>query len=176
MNTSSKQVIDLALQEVGTREKPTNDIKYNAEYYKGVVNGSAFAWCAVFIWWLFHSLGADKLYYDGNKTASCTSLYAWALKNKLTVPVSDLKPGDIVFYDWDSSGDCDHCGIVVSMPGDGYIYTVEGNYNNSVAKVKRKPADISCAYRPKYTEDHDSLERIVTDLKKIIIRINELNI
>ncbi len=35
-------------------------------------------------------------------------------------------PGDLIFFDWDSSGDTDHVGIVERVE-NGTIYTVGGN-------------------------------------------------
>ena len=35
-------------------------------------------------------------------------------------------PGDLIFFDWEVDGDCDHVGIVEKCE-DGIVYTVEGN-------------------------------------------------
>lgn len=152
---TAQQVIDCAMAEVGTRENGVNRIKYNTAYYGREVEGAAYAWCAVFVWWVFHSLGADELYYGGEKTASCTTLYRWAQSEGLAI-YGGYRPGDIVFFDWDGSGDCDHVGIVKRVNPDGSITTIEGNWSDMVSYVTRPAADVAKAYRPRYRDDDDS--------------------
>lgn len=40
------------------------------------------------------------------------------------------RPGDIIFFDWESDGECDHVGIVESV-ADGKVNTIEGNSGDS---------------------------------------------
>lgn len=145
---TAERIVALAASQVGIAETATNKVKYNTEYYGSAVSGSAFSWCCVFIWWLFHTLDADNLYYNGEKTASCTTLYNWAKSAGLAI-YGNYQPGDIVFFDWDKSGDCDHVGIVESVSGNT-VYTIEGNQNDAVTRVSRSVGDISAAYRPAY--------------------------
>jgi len=42
-------------------------------------------------------------------------------------------PGDIIFFDWEPDGKCDHVGIVESI-SDGVVNTIEGNSNDSCRK------------------------------------------
>ncbi len=154
---TAQQVIDCAMAEVGTRELGVNKIKYNTEYYGREVEGAVYAWCAVFVWWVFHELGADELYYGGEKTASCTTLYRWAASEWLAI-YGGYAPGDIVFFDWDGSGDCDHVGIVARVNPDASITTVEGNWNDSVSYVTRPAADVAMAYRPRYRPEGDAVK------------------
>ncbi len=161
---TAQQVIDCAMAEVGTRESGVNKIKYNTEYYGRAVSGSPFSWCCVFIWWLFHTLDADALYYGGEKTASCTTLYRWAASEGLAISGS-YQPGDIVFFDWDGSGDCDHVGIVKRVNPDGSITTIEGNWNDCVSYVTRPAADVAKAYRPRYRPESDDAKNDDGDAK-----------
>ena len=57
-------------------------------------------------------------------SASCTLAYNHykAIGAAQTLP----KVGYLIYFDWDSSGDCDHVGIV-SAVGGGYVYVIEGN-------------------------------------------------
>lgn len=152
---TAQQVIDCAMAEVGTKESGVNRIKYNTEYYGREVEGAAYAWCAVFVWWVFHKIGADKLYYGGEKTASCTTLYRWAASEGLAISGS-YQPGDVVFMDWDDSGDCDHVGIIKRVNPDGSITTIEGNWSDMVSYVTRPAADVAKAYRPRYSDNAKS--------------------
>ncbi len=154
-NVTAEQTVALAASQVGIAETATNNVKYNTEYYGSAVSGSAFSWCCVFVWWLFHSLDADALYYGGEKTASCTTLYNWAKAAGLAI-YGDYQPGDIVFYDWDKSGDCDHVGIVERVDGNT-VYTIEGNQNDAVTRMSRPSSAISAAYRPKYKAESENL-------------------
>ena len=43
--------------------------------------------------------------------------------------------GDIIVYDWNRDGSADHIGIVEKVE-NGYITTIEGNYNEVVARRK----------------------------------------
>ena len=43
------------------------------------------------------------------------------------------QPGDVIVFDWDGNGSGDHIGYVYSVDGN-YIITIEGNYNEEVAK------------------------------------------
>lgn len=121
------QLVEAAKAEVGVKETPagSNNVKYNTAYYGREVNGRQFSWCLVFIWWLFRSLGAPEMFYGGRKTASCTTFYRWSEKRGMVVH-DNYRPGDIVFYDWDHSGDCDHVGILAECKGMN-CRVVEGN-------------------------------------------------
>lgn len=152
---TAQLVLALAASQVGTKETPTNNVKYNTEYYGRAVSGANLSWCCVFIWWLFHTLDADELYYNGEKTASCTTLFNWAKTQGLEI-AGDYEPGDIVFYDWDQSGDCDHVGIVERVDGNT-VYTIEGNQNDAVTRMSRPTSAISAAYRPRYSYNEGNM-------------------
>ncbi len=162
---SAADIVALAAKEVGTEETAINRIKYNSEYYGNEVSDASLAWCCVFIWWLFHTLNADALYYGGAKTASCTALYNWAKAKGLAVN-GGYQAGDIVFMDWDKSGDCDHAGILESVSANT-VTTIEGNWNDKVSRVTRPVSDISAAYRPKYKMSDISDEDLKAFLKLV---------
>lgn len=83
-------------------------------------------WCALFIDWLF----GDDTPFTGNEHYSCTSqMNLWKSIGCWENGTSCIAVGDIIYYDWDSSGDCDHVGIVVQVQGDS-ITVIEGNFGN----------------------------------------------
>lgn len=73
-------LIEVATAQIGTAEDPrgSNNVKYNTAYYGRPVSGSSYPWCMVFVWWCFREAGLSSLFYDGGKTASCTTLMKWA--------------------------------------------------------------------------------------------------
>lgn len=155
-----QRLIEAARAELGVKEEPagSNNVKYNTAYYGGAVNGRQFSWCLVFIWWLFHSLGADELFYGGKKTASCTTFYNW-YKARGMVVTEDYRPGDLVFYDWDGSGDCDHVGLLIGRYGTRCEViegnTAVGNDSNggTVMLRTRYVSQIKGAVRPAYEQE-----------------------
>ena len=96
------------------------------------------AWCASFV-----SAVAIKLGYTNIIPPECScpkmielfkNIGSWD-ENDARTP----KAGDIIFYDWEDSGNgdatggSDHVGIVEKV-SSGTITVIEGNYNNSVAR------------------------------------------
>lgn len=167
MRISAKAVIELAEREIGVTEKPVNNVKYNTLFYGREVSGSNLSWCCVFIWWLFNTLNAREMFFDGEKTASCTTLFRWAEANGAVVN-SGYQPGDIVFYDWDGSGDCDHVGILCAIEG-GTAIVIEGNTSlandsngGAVMRRARPLRVIKAAWRPDYAPDYSELVDVLT--------------
>ena len=50
---TASTIIKTASNEIGVKETGNNNVKYNTEYYGKAVNGDAYPWCAVFVWWVF---------------------------------------------------------------------------------------------------------------------------
>ncbi len=49
-----------------------------------------------------------------------------------------LRPGDLIFYDWDADGSSDHVGIVAEKLGSGFRL-IEGNVGDAVAYRTVRP-------------------------------------
>lgn len=159
---TAKEILNLARKQIGVKENPpdSNNVKYNTAYYGREVSGKQYAWCCVFIWWLFKEMGASELFYGGEKTASCTTLMNYYKKNDQEV--KEYKPGDLVFYDWGKKdGYAYHIGIITQVLSDGRIKAIEGNTSRSgsqdnggmVLEQVRKKSQIVCVVRPKYEEE-----------------------
>ena len=93
------------------------------------------------------------------KTASCSVFGDYAIKDKMTVPYSKARRGDIVLYDFNGNGTSDHTGIIYKVDGSK-IYVVEGNTstgNNcnggAVMKRTRTKSPVNYIVRPNYTKD-----------------------
>ncbi len=117
----AKDIVDVALGEVGYRETGNNLTKYGQWM---CMNG--YAWCHMFVSWCAAQAGeAAAVPY----TASCSYGLSWfdgrgqyKLKGQYTP-----KRCDIIYFGGN------HVGIVVSCDG-GTVYTVEGNSSDQVAR------------------------------------------
>lgn len=119
------EIVDIALSQKGYVEGPNNDTKYG-EWYGMNYN----PWCAMFVSWCANQVGIPESVIP--KFAGCTTGFGIMRDMGITTK-SHIKPnkGDLIFFDWDGSGDCDHVGIVTEVR-DGNVYTVEGNHNDCV--------------------------------------------
>lgn len=154
-----QRILDLARQQIGVQENPagSNRVKYNTAYYGGVVSGDRFPWCCVFLWWLFHTAGLSKLFFGGNKTASCGTLASYA-KNNHQFVTSNYQSGDLLFFRF-SGNNIQHVGLLEKVGADGVLTTIEGNTgtgnNANGGSVLRRVRTCNCvvgAYRPQYKD------------------------
>lgn len=126
----ASKVIDVALQEIGTTETGTNNVKYNT-WLNGHV--STDPWCQAFIDWCFYTAygaeGANILLCGNSKTASTMSQKDSFISAGRTV--HSPKAGDIWWRKRSGGG---HVGLVVKATVFGNsanIVTVEGNTSSS---------------------------------------------
>ena len=158
-------ILELARSQLGVKESPpnSNNVKYNTAYYGRGVSGDAYPWCCVFQWWLFHECAASELFYGGQKTASCTTLYNYYKTKGQLVDVADTQPGDLVFFTFNAKdkakGIKNHIGICEAN-GDGYITTIDGNTGTTneanggaVMRKRRDWSYVTGVARPAYTAE-----------------------
>lgn len=147
---TSKELLAIATEELGTKESPagSNKVKY-ASWYG--MNGQP--WCVMFVMWVFAQAGVSL----PTRTASCTTLMNAAKTAGMWV-TSGYKPGDVVIYDFPGGAATDHCGIVESVTGN-YVYAIEGNTavgNDSdggeVMRRTRPLSQVVGAVRPLYID------------------------
>lgn len=164
---SSEKVIEIARLELGVTEEPVNRVKYNDAYYGRTVSGSAYPWCVVFLWWVFQEAQERMAFFGGGRTASCGTLLRWYKEQGLTVPVAQVKVGDIVILNFSGTKETQHCGLVTGKSdiinlstGMPYsIWTIEGNTSPSdgsqsnggmVCEKTRYPSQVVGVCRPQY--------------------------
>ena len=174
---TASDIIKIAVAEIGVKESPANSNKqkYGEEYG---VNGPA--WCCQFVWWVFKHSGAEALFYGGKKTAYCPTLMNFYKKQGQFI-TSNYKPGDIVFFDFNSNKAADHVGIVEKVSGST-VYTVEGNTgagNDSnggqVMRRERSTKYILGAGRPAYeSEIASSSSTLTKEEKTVTITLTEI--
>lgn len=151
---SAKDLIAIALAEVGYKEKKTNaqldtpdanagsnnwtkfarDLNA-AGYYNGNKNG--YAWCDCFVDWCFFRMCGSKAKAEamecqtGDLGAGCTySMQYYKNAGRLDM---NPKEGDQIFFRYSGNSGADHTGIVISV-GASQIVTVEGNSGDQVRK------------------------------------------
>lgn len=150
--SKASTVVNIALGEIGYKEKATNaslDLTtanagsnnwtkyardlYNAGYYNGNKNG--YAWCDVFVDWCFYKAfgkteGQLMEYQTGTLGAACpySAGYYKAKGRYDTTP----KYGDQVFFQ--QNGALVHTGLVVGVTSST-VTVVEGNKSNMVQKI-----------------------------------------
>ena len=83
-------------------------------------------WCACYVSWCADQCGYIK---EGiiPKFSSVSDGISWfENKNQWQKPGYKPMPGDIIFFDWEGDGSCDHVGIVEKCD-ENTVYTIEGN-------------------------------------------------
>lgn len=118
----AKKMIALARTQVGYKEGDRNKQKY-ADEVPTLEWAQNQPWCATFVSWLALKTGASKLY---PRSASCDAGGTWFKQQDRwsTYPAV----GAQVFYGYPH--DLNHTGIVYKYDAE-YIYTIEGNTNDS---------------------------------------------
>ena len=166
MNTQIKRVIDIARRYIGTKESPpnSNNVIFNTAYYGRAVSGSAYPWCAAFVWYVFREAGLSHLYFGGERTAHCNTLLTFARRHGL-FHSSGYRPGDLALFDWSGRRtNAQHIGIITEVRANSVV-TIEGNTsvgNDSnggmvMERVRNLPSIIG-VYRPEYYEEIEERE------------------
>ncbi len=146
----AEDIVAVAETQVGYHEGANNDTKYNR--WNGTisgypVNGYGYPWCQCFVSWCANQAGIPTSVIPRTAGTSTGKEFfsnrgLWqnsAYQGGSYTP----KRGDIIYYS-DSANvySPSHVGIVTGC-ADGYVYTVEGNYSDS---VKRRTIALSNSY------------------------------
>lgn len=158
------QVESKARSQIGYHEGRSNGSWNNDQKYSKELPGFGWsnhqAWCATFVCWVFWKVGLLGLL--PTPSASC-DLLASGFKKQGRWSEYPAK-GAVVFYGTPS--DLNHTGIVVDYDGE-YIYTVEGNTNDSgsregdgvyLKKRARRGVNVIGYGLPKYPEGIESAD------------------
>lgn len=119
-------LLEVALAEVGYREwTDSNDTKYGEWNYCNYE-----AWCAIFVSWCLNNAGVPRSICMRNISVNVYETQ-YRIRNQFYLKEGyQPAPGDLIIF---SSAGASHIGIVVSSD-DKYVYTVEGNTSNMVAR------------------------------------------
>jgi hypothetical protein len=155
--SNAAKVIQVARKEVGYNEGRSNGHWNNRQHYSPAVPGLEWSnyqpWCATFVAWCAMKAGVADLY---PRTASCDVGGNWFKARKRWSAYPAI--GAQVFYG--HSYDLNHTGIVYDYDGT-YVYTIEGNTNNSgsregdgvyLRKRRRRDANVIGYGYPEFPE------------------------
>ena len=120
------KIIALAIEQLGNNYiKYCNDMGYSYRI----------EWCVCFISWLAKKLDITNII---PVDISCNSQIKKFKALGVWHTDSNIQSGDILYYDWDSSGDADHVGIV-EKANNSLLTVIEGNNGNYPDdKVRRR--------------------------------------
>lgn len=118
MMVSGKQILEVAIKEIGYREGADKSNKYGAWYGMDRVS-----WCMEFVQWVYAQAGMPL----PHKTASCGVLLHWYLQCQPDCVVNEPVKGCLVIFDFPGTNSLtDHVGLFEGIQGQ-YITTVDGN-------------------------------------------------
>lgn len=152
------RIIEIARTQVGVSESPpdSNCVKYNDWFYGKPTMGRSYPWCATFVSWVYNEAGyplPNMGYRKGY--AGCDTAYNYFKANNEIVDNVVAQPGDIVIFDWNGDGHCDHTGIFLRDLGKGQFEAIEGNTSvgndsngGSVMVRVRNYGVVKCIARP----------------------------
>lgn len=125
-----RDIVDVAIGEIGYKETGNNQTKYGAWYG---MNGAA--WCHMFVSWCANQAGVSSSVVP--KASYCPTGMAWFKQRGLFKYKGNYTPkrGDIIYFCTNYS----HVGIVEKCSG-GTVYTIEGN---SASQVRRRSYPLS---------------------------------
>lgn len=132
-----EQFLNIARNEIGYKEGKNNDTKYGDWY--GLPNQP---WCAMFVSWCADQAGIMDTKIP--KYASCGTGLKWFESRGLRT--NTPKAGYIGFLKPTKAGATASHTFIIESVDDKYIYTIEGNLDDSVKRNKRKlnAKDILC--------------------------------
>ena len=144
------KIISLAIEQLG------NDYE---TYCKDMGYSYRIEWCVCFISWLAKKLDITNII---PVDISCNSQIKKFKALGVWHTDSNIQSGDILYYDWDSSGDADHVGIIEKVNGMS-LTVIEGNNGNFPNdRVRRREINSASSLifgyaRPKYRSDDVSI-------------------
>ncbi len=156
---TAEKVLAVARGELGNTESPAGSNRTKYGKWFGL---DGYAWCMMFVMWVFAQVGALKLL--PKRTASCGDLMRAAKAAGCWV-TKDCRPGDVVIYDFPGGAATDHCGIIekVSLTG---VTAIEGNTSQAgsqsnggmVCRKNRPYSQIVGVVRPNYQKEDKHMD------------------
>lgn len=125
-------IVNTASGFIGRTFDSSNNIIFVTDYY-GSPKNKKVNYCCIFVWDIYRMCNAPEYFYGGRKTASCTELlnyYRTYYPDRVHNNLSICKPGDLVFYQFDTDPNAEHVGIFDEASSATTFYAIEGNTSN----------------------------------------------
>jgi hypothetical protein len=155
--TTIQNVLDVARSLIGIHETPdgSNIAHPITDWATQYGYSSGDAWCSWTVSYEFYHTGGGAALIYNHPSGYSGDFRTMGKQHGLMVP--GPVPGAIDVMDFDGKPDfTDHVGIVESVNADGSWVNIEGNHNNQVMRVTRKPGGGSHWFiLPKYAEVSD---------------------
>lgn len=156
---TAERVLAIARGELGNKEDPAGSNRTKYGKWFGL---DGYAWCMMFIMWVFWKAGALGLL--PKRTASCGDLMNAAKKTGQWV-TKDYRPGDVAIYDFPGGAATDHCGIIEKVTLTGVV-AIEGNTSQAgsqsnggmVCRKTRPVSQIVGVVRPNYQKEDKHMD------------------
>ena len=108
-------------------------------------------WCACFVSCIVKMAGASCAGLPG---VYCPTMRNAGVTAGKAVAVAAAKPGDIVYFNWDSNANADHVGMVESIDATARTVTsIDGNVSGKVGRRTRKWSEVMSVIRPTYAKE-----------------------
>lgn len=108
--TYGAKALRIGLGQVGVKEQPAgsnNGAMVRAYQSATDVPGTGWPWCAAFTAWCYVQAGAPQPY----RSAYVPALRNWYQAHGRRLTKDQVRPGDLVMYDWGQDGTPDHIGL-----------------------------------------------------------------
>ena len=164
---TAEEVLAIARGELGEKESPANSNRTKYGKWFGL---DGYAWCMMFVMWVFAQVGALKLL--PKRTASSGDLMRAAKAAGCWV-TKDYRPGDVVIYDFPGGAATDHTGIIEKVTLTGVV-AIEGNTSQSgsqsnggmVCRKTRPYSQIVGVVRPNYQKEDKRMDNTPSPVHK----------
>jgi hypothetical protein len=145
MSITAAQMLTYQASQIGTGESPagSNKNKYTKWY------GLTGPWCFMFQCYCFDHFGALDLVHGKH---AYVPDFKRVFQPHGEYHTSDPKPGDLVAFDFNQSGEPEHIGIVEKVLSSSTIQTIEGNTSDHVYRRRRARTYVYAYATPKYAK------------------------
>ncbi len=134
------RLLGVARGELGVRETSPNWGTRVSQYLRSASVTYPAPWCASFVTWSLAQAG-DRTPFRSAAVAAWVNAATNREHGMRVVPPGDVRPGDIVAYDWDGGhdyGQAAHIGIVSSQVSGGRFTTIEGNTSSANVSAENR--------------------------------------
>lgn len=128
--TLADRLVSFAMEMLGATEEDAESFIKAYNLAAGANLPASSPWCQILAWYCYSSFPE----INAPLTASCTvAMNSFKQSGRW---YDKPQKGDLVYFDWDRSGDADHVGIVAFV-SDSYISVIEGNSSGSTGDAVR---------------------------------------